>query len=121
MSRTARNNFAIDYSTAPKNEGRGTYRFFEAAMGSVVRDRRLLGHDPQRDLATLRLVYQPQKDIRDGKMIGFEALLRWKHATRGDVTPAEFIPIAEETGIIHQIGEWVLGPLAPRRRAGRSR
>jgi len=54
-------------------------------------------------------------------MIGFEALLRWKHATRGDVTPAEFIPIAEETGIIHQIGEWVLGPLAPRRRAGRSR
>jgi EAL domain-containing protein (putative c-di-GMP-specific phosphodiesterase class I) len=53
-------------------------------------------------------------------MIGFEAL-RWKHATRGVVTPAEFIPIAEESGIIHQIGEWVLGPLAPRRRAGRSR
>ena len=54
------------------------------------------------------LVYQPQKDIRDGRVVGFEALLRWKHPTRGDVPPAEFIPIAEESGIILQIGEWVL-------------
>jgi EAL domain-containing protein (putative c-di-GMP-specific phosphodiesterase class I) len=79
-------------------------------MGSAVRDRRLLEHDLRNAIARgeLRLVYQPQKDIRDGKVIGFEALLRWKHATRGEVTPAEFIPIAEETGIIHQIGEWVL-------------
>jgi diguanylate cyclase len=93
-----------------KKEGRGVYRFFEASMGAAVRDRRMLEHDLRNAIARreLRLVYQPQKDIRDGKVIGFEALLRWKHATRGDVTPAEFIPIAEETGIIHQIGEWVL-------------
>jgi len=79
-------------------------------MGAAVRDRRLLEHDLRNAIAReeLKLVYQPQKDIRSGKMIGFEALLRWKHATRGEVSPVEFIPIAEDTGIILQIGEWVL-------------
>jgi diguanylate cyclase (GGDEF)-like protein/PAS domain S-box-containing protein len=93
-----------------KNEGRGTYRFFEAAMGAAVRDRRLLEHDLRNAIARkeLRLVYQPQKDISGGRVVGFEALLRWKHPTRGDVPPIEFIPIAEESGIILQIGEWVL-------------
>jgi diguanylate cyclase (GGDEF)-like protein/PAS domain S-box-containing protein len=93
-----------------KNEGRGTYRFFEAAMGAAVRDRRLLEHDLRNAILRreLRLVYQPQKDIRDGRVIGFEALLRWKHPTRGDISPIEFIPIAEDSGIILQIGEWVL-------------
>jgi diguanylate cyclase len=93
-----------------KNEGRGTYRFFEASMGAAVRDRRLLEHDLRNAIprGELRLVYQPQKDIRDGKVIGFEALLRWKHATRGEIQPMEFIPVAEESGIILQIGEWVL-------------
>jgi diguanylate cyclase (GGDEF)-like protein/PAS domain S-box-containing protein len=93
-----------------KNEGRSTYRFFEASMGAAVRDRRLLEHELRNAISReeLRLVYQPQKDITDGRIIGFEALLRWKHATRGDVPPAEFIPVAEESGIIPQIGEWVL-------------
>jgi diguanylate cyclase (GGDEF)-like protein/PAS domain S-box-containing protein len=93
-----------------KNEGRGTYRFFEASMGAAVRDRRLLEFDLRNAISRgeLYLVYQPQKDISDGKIIGFEALLRWKHGTRGNVPPAEFIPVAEESGIIPQIGEWVL-------------
>jgi diguanylate cyclase (GGDEF)-like protein/PAS domain S-box-containing protein len=93
-----------------KNEGRGTYRFFEAAMGAAVRDRRLLEHDLRNAIpdGELRLVYQPQKDIRDHGVIGFEALLRWKHPTRGEIAPIEFIPIAEDTGMILQIGEWVL-------------
>jgi diguanylate cyclase (GGDEF)-like protein/PAS domain S-box-containing protein len=93
-----------------KNEGRGTYRYFEASMGAAVRERRLLEHDLRNAISRgeLRLVYQPQSDISTGQVVGFEALLRWKHQTRGDVSPAEFIPIAEETGVILQIGEWVL-------------
>jgi len=93
-----------------KNEGRATYRYFEAAMGAAVRERRLLEHDLRNAIprGELRLAYQPQKCIRTGKVVGFEALLRWKHPTRGEISPAEFIPLAEDTGIILQIGEWVL-------------
>jgi diguanylate cyclase len=93
-----------------KKEGRATYRFFEAAMGAEVRDRRVLEHDLRHAISRgeLRLVYQPQKEISTSKVVGFEALLRWKHPTRGEVPPAEFIPIAEESGTVLQIGEWVL-------------
>jgi diguanylate cyclase (GGDEF)-like protein/PAS domain S-box-containing protein len=93
-----------------KNEGRGTFRFFEASMGAAVRDRRLLEHDLRNAISNgeLKLAYQPQKDILSGKIVGLEALLRWKHPTRGAVPPDEFIPIAEDSGVILQIGEWVL-------------
>ena len=79
-------------------------------MGASVRDRRLLEHDLRNAIARgeFSLVYQPQKEIKTGEIIGFEALLRWKHPKRGDVSPTEFIPIAEDTGVILQIGEWVL-------------
>jgi diguanylate cyclase (GGDEF)-like protein/PAS domain S-box-containing protein len=93
-----------------KNEGRNTHRFFEAKMGAEVRERRMLEHDLRHAVARdqLRLVYQPQQEIRSETVTGFEALLRWKHPTRGEVSPAVFIPIAEETSAILHIGDWVL-------------
>jgi EAL domain-containing protein (putative c-di-GMP-specific phosphodiesterase class I) len=91
-------------------EGRATYRFFEARMGAEVHDRRVLEHDLRQAVARgeFHLVYQPQEDIRNRSVVGFEALLRWTHKTRGSISPAVFIPIAEETGAILAIGEWVL-------------
>jgi diguanylate cyclase len=93
-----------------KTEGRNTYRFFEAAMGAEIRERRMMEHDLRLAIARneLRLVYQPQKEARSGTVTGFEALLRWKHPTRGEISPAIFIPIAEESGAILEIGDWVL-------------
>ena len=93
-----------------KTEGRNTYRFFEARMGAEVRERRMLEHDLRLAIARdeLRLVYQPQQEIQSGTVTGFEALLRWKHPARGNISPAIFIPIAEETGAILEIGDWVL-------------
>jgi diguanylate cyclase len=93
-----------------KTDGRNTYRFYEASMGAAVRERRMLEHDLRLAIARheLRLVYQPQKDAQSEAMTGFEALLRWKHPVRGEISPAVFIPIAEESGIILEIGDWVL-------------
>jgi diguanylate cyclase (GGDEF)-like protein/PAS domain S-box-containing protein len=93
-----------------KTEGRNTYRFFEARMGAEVRERRMLEHDLRLAIARdeLQLVYQPQRDIRSQATTGFEALLRWKHPTRGEISPAVFIPVAEETGTILEIGDWVM-------------
>ena len=93
-----------------KVEGRGTYRFFELAMGAEIRERRHIEHDLLHAVSRgeLRLAYQPQKHLTTGEVLGFEALLRWQHAERGAISPSTFIPIAEESGMILQIGEWVL-------------
>jgi diguanylate cyclase (GGDEF)-like protein/PAS domain S-box-containing protein len=93
-----------------KAEGRGVHRFYEAGMGEDVRGRRLIEHDLRSAVARgeFSLLYQPQLETRSGAIVGFEALLRWRHPERGAVSPAVFIPIAEESGIILQIGDWVL-------------
>jgi diguanylate cyclase (GGDEF)-like protein/PAS domain S-box-containing protein len=93
-----------------KNDGRGTYRFFVPEMGAAVHDRRMLEHDLRQAIPRkeLRLVYQPLQEIVSGNVLGFEALLRWNHPMRGEVQPSDFIPIAEDTGAILPIGEWVL-------------
>ncbi|AMA56761.1 putative bifunctional diguanylate cyclase/phosphodiesterase [Bradyrhizobium sp. CCGE-LA001] len=92
-----------------KREGRGRVRSFESEMDQELRDRRLLLHDLRRALEQNELLvyFQPQARI-EGEVIGFEALLRWNHPTRGFVPPDQFIPLAEENGLIIQIGEWIL-------------
>jgi diguanylate cyclase (GGDEF)-like protein/PAS domain S-box-containing protein len=92
-----------------KAEGRGSIRFFEADMDQRLRERRALLHDLRSAVAQGQFLahYQPQARI-DGEIIGFEALARWQHPTRGQILPDTFIPIAEESGLIHPIGEWML-------------
>ncbi len=93
-----------------KADGRGVFRFFKPDMDAKMQARRSLEIDLRRALALKQfyLAYQPQVDAQDGRVTGFEALLRWTHAERGDVSPADFIPLAEEVGLINPIGEWVL-------------
>jgi len=93
-----------------KQDGPGHFRFFETAMDEQCEARRSLEVDLRRALALreLSLVYQPQFNLASERVTGFEALLRWRHPKRGFVSPVDFIPLAEELGLITPIGEWVV-------------
>jgi len=93
-----------------KGDGRGTFRFFEPAMDMQMQARRTMEQDLRRALSggEFELHYQPVVNLAQDEISGFEALIRWNHPTQGMVSPASFIPLAEEIGFIVPIGEWVI-------------
>jgi len=95
---------------AAKSAGRRTWRFFEPEMDARVKARRVLEMDLRQAIAdhAFEIHYQPYVDLQDDSITGCEALVRWRHPQRGWISPAEFIPIAEDTGLINELGEWVL-------------
>jgi diguanylate cyclase (GGDEF)-like protein len=95
---------------AAKAGGRRTFRFFEPAMDERARFRLQMEQDMRRALADgdFEIHYQPLVDLSNNRMTGCEALLRWRHPQRGMIPPLDFIPLAEDTGFINEIGDWVL-------------
>jgi len=95
---------------AAKAAGKGCFRFFASEMHDAARQRQLMESDLRVALEKdqLRLVYQPCVDALTEAVTGFEALIRWQHPDHGFVSPVDFIPLAEEIGLINEIGEWVL-------------
>jgi predicted signal transduction protein with EAL and GGDEF domain len=95
---------------AAKAAGKGCFRFFAPEMHEAARERQLMESDLRVALEKeqLRVVFQPSVDASSEAVTGFEALIRWDHPEHGPVSPAQFIPLAEEIGLINEIGEWVL-------------
>ncbi|GIJ48858.1 hypothetical protein Val02_57440 [Virgisporangium aliadipatigenens] len=95
---------------AAKDRGKGTFRRYHPEMGEQLVERAHLGAELEKAIGTdqIRLLYQPIVDLVTGRMTGVEALTRWHHPERGPVSPAEFIPIAEYTGLIVPLGRWIL-------------
>ncbi len=93
-----------------KEDGRGGHAFFERYMFEEAEDHRLLEQDVREALNSdaLTLAYQPIIDTASGTVVAREALLRWRHPERGDIPPDQFVPIIEDAGLIHQIGDWVI-------------
>src|SRR5258708_4224188 len=93
-----------------KDAGRGGFHFFEPEMDAKAQARRALELDLRKAITTgeFEVFYQPIVNLAENRISGFEALLRWNHPTRGRVAPGEFIPLAEETGLVVAIGEWVI-------------
>ena len=93
-----------------KAEGGGVYHFFEKEMDRQAQNRRDMEVDLRRAFANgeFELQYQPLVDLEQDRIVAFESLLRWKHPTKGMISPADFIPVAEDIGLIVPLGEWVL-------------
>ena len=93
-----------------KNEGRNQFRFHVAELDEQTQERMIIGEELRHAIerGEFELYYQPQVEVRSGALVGLEALIRWNHPRRGLVSPATFIPIAETTGSIVPIGEWVM-------------
>ncbi len=93
-----------------KERGRNNYQFFTEEMNKATEERFQLENNMRKALQNneIKLYYQPQVSITSGQIVGMEALIRWKHPEKGFISPASFIPIAEESGLIVQIGEWVI-------------
>ena len=102
-----------------KDRGRNTYQFYTPDMNAKALERFSLGNSLRRALEReeFTLYYQPRVDLNTGGMIGMEALLRWRNPELGMVSPAHFIPLTEETGLIAPIGEWILHTACSQNRA----